>query len=275
MTKTTKKKEPNNYWVERQQRAEEAITKKSVKETEKKVKEYYARTMKSVLNEFENTYLKLLETAEAGRAFTPADLYKLDKYWQMQSQITKELEALGNKEITLLSKNFMKQFSSIYEEFALKTHLSFGKIDKGLVEQMINHIWVADGKSWSKRIWVNIEKLRATLDEGLIECVVTGKKTTQLKQVLMERFNVSYSNAKAIVNTEMAHIQTVAAAKRYEDYGLDEYEILGNDDDSCGNSGIDCHKLNGKKFKYSEMKVGKNAPPFHPNCKCSIIPVIK
>ena len=76
------------------------------------------------------------------------------------------------------------------------------------------------------------------------------------------------------MRTEIAHIQTVAAAQRYKDYGIAEYEILGNDDDSCGNHGIDCHKLDGKRFKYSEMITGVNAPPFHPNCKCSIIPVI-
>jgi SPP1 gp7 family putative phage head morphogenesis protein len=73
----------------------------------------------------------------------------------------------------------------------------------------------------------------------------------------------------------MAHIQTQAAKQRYQDYGLTEYEILGNDDDSCGGGKVDCHELNGKKFKYSEMVVGKNAPPFHPNCKCCIVPVVE
>jgi hypothetical protein len=33
-----------------------------------------------------------------------------------------------------------------------------------------------------------------------------------------------------------------------------------------------CSDLNGKRFKVSEMEIGKNAPPLHPNCRCSIAP---
>jgi hypothetical protein len=33
-----------------------------------------------------------------------------------------------------------------------------------------------------------------------------------------------------------------------------------------------CSDLNGKHFKVSEMEIGKNAPPLHPNCRCSIAP---
>jgi hypothetical protein len=33
-----------------------------------------------------------------------------------------------------------------------------------------------------------------------------------------------------------------------------------------------CAGLDGKRFKVSEMEIGKNAPPLHPNCRCSIAP---
>jgi hypothetical protein len=33
-----------------------------------------------------------------------------------------------------------------------------------------------------------------------------------------------------------------------------------------------CSDLDGKHFKVSEMEIGKNAPPLHPNCRCSIAP---
>jgi hypothetical protein len=33
-----------------------------------------------------------------------------------------------------------------------------------------------------------------------------------------------------------------------------------------------CAGLDGKHFKVSEMEIGKNAPPLHPNCRCSIAP---
>ena len=99
-----------SYWAERQARIQEALTAKNVRQTEKQLKKYYERSMKSVIGQFELTYNKLLSTIEEGREPTPADLYHLDKYWQAQAQIRRELEALGDRQISLLSKQFELNF---------------------------------------------------------------------------------------------------------------------------------------------------------------------
>lgn len=264
-----------SYWAERVAKAQEKLTARSVRQTQTQLKKYYVRTMNTILGEFELTYNKLLLSIEEGKTPTPADLYKLDKYWQMQGQLRSELRKLGERETVLLSKNFELQFFDIYYSFGIPGETAYSTISVEAAHQMINQIWCADGKSWSQRIWDNLGRLQETLNEGLIDCVVSGKKPSQLKKQLQERFGVSYSRADTLIKTEMAHIQTQAAKQRYEDYGLTEYEILGNDDDTCGNHGVDCHALDGKRFLYAEMVVGKNAPPFHPNCKCCIVPVVK
>lgn len=263
-----------NYWQERNLKMQQALSNKTIKQIEKQLNKYYGRAAKKVIEDFENTYNKLLATIAEGENPTPADLYKLDKYWQMQGQLRQELRKLGEKENALLTKNFESNYFEVYHSINIEGLTAFNTIDKAAVRQMINSSWLSDGKTFSQRIWNNTDRLVETLNEKLIECVATGKKTTELKNLLQERFLVSYSKADQLVRTEIAHIQTAAAAQRYKDYGIAEYEILGNDDDSCGNHGIDCHKLDGKRFKYSEMITGVNAPPFHPNCKCSIIPVI-
>jgi SPP1 gp7 family putative phage head morphogenesis protein len=263
-----------SYWAERQVRAQEKLTAKNVKQVEKQLKKYYGQSMESLIGQFETTYIKLLSSIDEGKEPTPADLYKLDKYWQMIGQTRRELQLLGDRQITLLSKNFELNFFDVYYSFALPGVEAFNTISVEAARQMINQVWCADGKSWSSRIWENISRLQETLNEGLIDCVVTGKPPSQLKKQLMERFNVSYSRADMLVRTEMANIQTQAAKQRYKDYGLSEYRILGNDDDSCGNHSVDCHEMDGKSFLYNEMVIGKNAPPFHPNCKCCIVPVV-
>ena len=265
-----------SYWAERQNKAQEKISAKTVKDINKQMQKYYGSAAKRVIEDFEITYNKLLTTVQDGREPTPADLYKLDKYWQMQAQMRRELEKLGNKQIVLLTKQFEVNWFEVYYSINLPNATeSFNTIDKAAVAQLINGVWCADGKTWSQRIWDNTNKLAATLNEELIHIVAAGKRTTDLKHTLQNRFNVSYSRADTLVRTEIAHIQTQAAAQRYKDYGIEKYEILGNDDDSCGQKGIDCHKLDGKTFYYNEMVVGKNAPPFHPNCKCAIVPVVE
>jgi hypothetical protein len=70
--------------------------------------------------------------------------------------------------------------------------------------------------------------------------------------------------------TEICREQTISAAKRYEDEGIKQYMILGREEtDHCGYD-VDCRKMDGKIFNLTDMIIGKNAPPFHPNCRCSI-----
>lgn len=265
----------SNYWAQRQAKIQEELTNKNQKKIEKQLAKYYSTAAKKVIEDFESTYNKLLAQQAAGKQVTPADLYRMDRYWQMQGALRQELRKLGEKEVALLTKYFELSFFDIYYSINIEGMQAFSTINSAGAMQLINAIWCADGKSFSARIWENTERLAETLNEELVHTVVTGKKTTDLKNKLQERFGVSYSRADTLVRTELAHIQTVAAKSRYESYGLTQYEILGNDDDTCGNHSVDCHNMDGKTFLYSEMAIGVNAPPFHPNCKCAIIPVIE
>jgi SPP1 gp7 family putative phage head morphogenesis protein len=244
------------------------ISDKSIKQIEAQMGKYYEKTMTKVINDFEATYNKVLATVEAGREPTPADLYKLDKYWQLQAQTRVELEKLGKKKIALLSKEFELNWFDIYYSINIEGSAAFNTLDKATVQQMLTHIWCADGKNWSNRIWEDTTELLETLNEGLIHTVASGKKTTDLKNILQERFNVSYSRADALVRTEIAHIQTQAAQKRYEDYGVQQVEVWADEDerrcDVCG-------KLHQKRYP-----IGAVMPiPAHPRCRCCVIPVVE
>ena len=257
-----------NYWQDRIAKAQATLTNKNTKQIEKQLKKYYGKSMERVVNDFEKTYNKVLLTTEEGKQPTPADLYKLDSYWQMQGKLRLELQKLGDKQISAMSKIFELQFFDIYYSFALETDAAFATLSLDAVRQMVNQIWVADGKSWSQRIWKNTELLADTLNEELLHCVATGKKTTELKKILQNRFNVSYSRADALVRTELSHIQTQAAQKRYEDYGIQEVMVWADEDERRCEV---CGELHEKKYP-----VGAHMPiPAHPKCRCSIVPVVE
>ena len=228
---------------------------------------YYQNTMEQVIADFENTYNKLLTTIGDGKEPTPADIYKLDKYWKLQAQARDALEKLGQKQLTLLSKSFEEIWFEIYYSIDIDGATAFSTLDRSMVEQMINQIWCADGKSWSSRIWENTSRLLDTLNDELIHVVAAGKKNSDLKHALQERFNVSYSQADALVRTEVAHIQTQAALKRYEDYGVEEVEIWADADERRCEV---CGKLHQKRYPR-----GAAVPiPAHPRCRCCIVPVV-
>ena len=257
-----------DYWASRQEDELNKISNRTQAEIDAQLDKYYIKLMRQVIDDFESTYNKLIATISAGSTPTVADLYKLDRYWQMQARLKELCEKLGNKEVELLSKNFEKQWDEIYKKAALPSDIAFTQISESNAAQMINSIWCADGKTWSQRVWGNIQYLQQTLNEQLVDVVVTGRSTRDLRIALIERFNVSRSQANMLIRTEIDHIQTASAAKRYQDSGLTKYQILGREEGSCirGKKGgkVDCHDMDGKIFDYTDMKVGTNAPPFHP-----------
>lgn len=257
-----------DYWIKRNLQAQERLTTKSQAQVKRQLRKYYKKATLDVIGRFEKTYNKLLLSISEGREPTPADLYKLDAYWQAQGYLREELRKLGEKEIAELSKQFELHYFDVYYAIAIPGQEEFTQIDTAIVEQMINQIWCADGKSWSQRIWGNNEKLLKALNDNLIHCVVTGKKTSELKQLLQEQFNVSYNRADALVRTELAHIQTQAAEKRYKDYGIQEVEVWASKDERRCEI---CGKLHQKRFP-----IGAQMPiPAHPKCRCTIIPVVE
>lgn len=258
----------NKYWAERMAKSQRKLSAKSEKQIKAQLRKYYAQTMNRCISDFEATYDKLLLTVGENKAPTPADLYKLDKYWQMQAQLKDELRKLGAHQIAALSKTFEANFFDIYYSTAIPGEQAFNTIDKEIVQQMINNIWVADGKSWSARVWEDTEMLAETLNEQLIQCVSTGKKTSELKKALMGRFSVSYHNAEMVARTELAHIQTQAAQKRYQDSGIQYMEVWADEDERRCKV---CGKLHQQRFP-----IGAQPPvPAHPNCRCCIIPVVE
>ena len=264
----------DNYWLNRIAKVQNAISEKTIAEVENQLKKYYKSAMKKVIKEFESVYDKILNTVEDGREITPADLYKLDTYWSMQGQLKREMQKLGDKEIELLSKAFEKEYYHIYLAAlpGIQPSKHFNTIAAETAKQVVNHVWLNDGKNFSQRVWKNTERLTETLNDELIHCIAVGKKTSELKLLLQDRFNVSYNNADMLVKTEVTHIQTQAAKQRYEDAGLTHYIFYADPDErTCG----DCEHLHNKKFLYAEMKPGVNAPPMHPRDRCCIVPVVE
>lgn len=247
--------------------AQEKITAAKRKEIDKQIKKYYKAAMLELIDGFAATYDKILLQESKGMEITPALLYRLDSYWKLQGQIKEVMQKLGDKEIALLSKAFEMEFFDIYYSIALPTDAAFGTLPREMVSQMINQIWAADGLNWSARVWKNTELLAETLNEQLIHCVATGKPTSELKKLLQERFAVSYVQADTLARTELAHIQTQAAQKRYEDAGIKQVQIWADADERRCKI---CGKLHKKVYNvHEQMPV-----PVHPRCRCVMLPVI-
>ena len=119
--------------------------------------------------------------------------------------------------------------------------------------------------TFSDRIWMHQALLKSELDKQLQQGLIAGKHPQVLARDIRKAFNVSRSDAERLMRTELARVQTDAQMRSFEENGFEWYMFLSLGSRACEV----CRALNGKKFKVKDMLISENAPPMHPNCRCS------
>lgn len=118
--------------------------------------------------------------------------------------------------------------------------------------------------TFSDRIWMHQDVLKNQLSSLLQTGLIQGRNPRQLAVELRKYFNVGIGNSERLMRTELARVQTAAQKRSFEKNGFEEYEFIAN-----GTACEKCAGLDGQHFKVTKMMPGTNAPPIHPNCRCS------
>ena len=121
--------------------------------------------------------------------------------------------------------------------------------------------------TWSSRVWERQNELRDIVKRGVADTVLRGKGTNVLINSLKKEFDVSYGYARRLAVTESARVYSEAQKSNYEANDVEEFEVM-TELKACHI----CQPFNGKIFKVSELVPALNAPPFHPNCRCTTVP---
>ena len=131
--------------------------------------------------------------------------------------------------------------------------------------------------TFSDRIWLYQDLLKADIEKELKSGLIQGKSARTLARNLKNTFGVRTSDAERLMRTELARVQTDAQKKSFEKNGFELYRFICNVNPTKGNhTCADCERLANTKTKYGvgvyrveDMMPGTNAPPMHPNCRCS------
>ena len=105
-----------------------------------------------------------------------------------------------------------------------------------------------------------------------MDSIVRGVPKDIAVRDFMDRFSASFYEADRLTRTEMNYVQNQSTANRYKAAGVQQYQILAAIDSRTSDI---CKEMNGKIFDFGTEQVGVNYPPFHPNCRTTIIPVLK
>lgn len=199
---------------------------------------------------------------------------RITRLESLQAQINNTIENLYSNQ-TQDTTNLLKgiysdtYYKNIFEiSKGLGIAVNFAKIDDKSITKVLKEPW-HEG-NYSSRIWNNKRLLVKELQSNLVQAFIRGDSIDKTSKVIANKMNVVKGAARRLVNTESAYITSKATFDSYSGSGfVKQYEILATLD--LHTSKI-CRDLDGKVFDLGEKEIGKNAPPFHPNCRSTTIP---
>jgi SPP1 gp7 family putative phage head morphogenesis protein len=260
----------SNYWTDRYEKQHQALFDEVFDATQAQLVKYYKRALKDTEIDVQKLYAFLLEHSDDGQ-LSANDWFKYNNYFEVINRLNDRLVHLGQKEIQITNKNLIKMYEKTQEELNKYSPLRYASVSPNpeAARKAVASIWCADGQHFSSRIWKHKAELKATLEKGLLDCIEKGAKSEELTRTLVQRFGVSYNDAKRITTTELTHIQNQAALDRYIDAGIGQYKFVAiGDEKTCAI----CGSMNGTVFNCAEALPGTNMSPIHPRCRCCCVP---
>ena len=185
----------------------------------------------------------------------------------------REICAEQGKQLVTDEREFVRGLlEDVYSDAATKNAKVIGfKPDFSLVRQeMIDRAVKApiDGKSFSARIWKNTNALAQRIHNDVVDMVREGKRPNEISRQIKKDFGSSAYEAERLVRTESAKVQSEAQKDVYESSGVvsSVQWCATLENSTCD----ECGAMDGKIYSLHD------APnlPFHPNCKCCLLPVI-
>lgn len=165
-----------------------------------------------------------------------------------------------------------KFLSKIYQNANYQMQYSgdetFAKIDPNKIQQVLEQNWSGQG-SFSENIWKNKDKLAKALDEVMMQGIAIGESYDKIAAKLAKKMDTSKSNAKRLIVTEAARMDTEGKLAYYRSTGVKELINIATLD--MRTSDI-CIHIDGTIVPIDEARIGLNVPPFHPWCRTVVSP---
>lgn len=212
--------------------------------------------------------------------FSISTRVRVSRLEALKANIKKEVAKVEEE---MLSQNMYAELynsSYQYNQYCLEQFtgikLIFDKPNKNIIKELLIHPW--DGKNYSERVWGHTDKLKDNIEEVLTRGLIQGKSVPNMVKELHYKIygngetKKTLSDVKRLIRTEGAYIIEQATAHMYNDLGVEEYEISATLDLKTSDK---CKELDMKRFKFKDIVVGVNYPPFHAHCRTSTSPVSK
>jgi len=258
---------------------------RAVDDLETELSRYYATAYEAIYKDYTNLLKPYTNGKEIDFRKLKLDLeskvsnnYALNRQRALLSKIETLFNDIGATEVSSMEAVLMNNYRTNYYEtlFTLEKELgkqvNFSLLSPARLRQVIKTKWSADGVEFSSRIWKDKVLLNQELRKLITESISTGRSPLSTAVLLKNATNNTLYCSKRIIRTETMAIITESDAAAYEELGIAKYEIVAAFDSRTSKV---CQRQDGKVHLLSKLKIGTNAPPFHPNCRTVTIPVVE
>ena len=233
---------------------------------------HYDKLLKVIQNNITDEDLKKKLLA---KYTAPAYNYRISRFQALQEDIDMELKKAADKEIELTRMRYVDTIKTGYYrnifdiQKGLNLAFHFNDVDNKTINLLLKEKWT-NNANFSTRIWKNNEKIGEYLKTQLSAASLSGKSIQKISSDLAHYMNAGIVQATTLVRTEVNHFANEAEMLAYKELDIEEYRFIATlDKVTC----VHCAKLDKRKFKVKEKKVGVNYPPIHPNDRCTTIAV--
>ena len=288
----------NKYWEKREAEALKHYLKQE-EDYKKHLDGIYDRSLDNIKKEIDAFYGRYakkegITLAEAKKRVKTADIKEFERKAKQYVK-DKNFSKQANEEMRLYNLTMkVNRLEMLKANIGLELISSFDEMDKfmeaildgrtreelerqaGILGKTIqgnhrlaDHIVHASfhNATYSDRIWMYQDLLRDEIGKQLERGLIQGKNPRVLARELNKVFNTGKYNCERLMRTELARVQIESQKKSYEKNGFEMYTFITNT--GCCDK---CNAIAGKHFYVKDMIPGENAPPMHPNCRCSTAP---
>lgn len=292
------------YWRMREKENQLKVL-KDQKEYERELARIYEQVQRNIQRDINNFYARYYNQKDG---WTLADVKKAVNQFDIKEFESKAKEYVENKDFSAEANERLKLYNltmkvnrleMLKSEIGLEMLKGSSDLDKhvkekllkeakaeaerqaGILGRTVNSLDFSDKyfkvlingswnqSSFSERIWGYNDKLKGVLDGLIPQMIIQGKHPTALTKDLSRIFGSARFEAERLLRTESSRIYGEMAKDAIKKAGYKQYEWLA-EPKACDI----CRPMDGKTFDIKNAEFGKSLFPMHPNCRCSIIPVI-
>lgn len=224
------------------------------------MKKLYSDLSKKMKQEIGTIYVKMVEDE-----ITKTDIWTYRRYRNLSKQLSVLAARLGMQEEAIFDKYLEEALRKIYKETYLP-NTAFEMIDETMVKQIIARTW--SEKDFSESIWDNKAAMVDQLKKSITEAAVLGKSKDKAIKEIMKKLDSTYNNTARLVRTELMHTINEGQRQRYLQGGYTKLEIIATKGERT------CKICGARHGTHIGINDGGAYPPFHPNCRCTCVPVL-